>query len=58
VKAATGFSAPDKQDGIRQQATALFKELCAKLDALSSFSYTPKPVVTELEVRGGACSGA
>lgn len=51
VKAATGFSAPDKQDTIRQQASALFKVLCAKLDALSSFTYTPKPVVTELEVR-------
>jgi U3 small nucleolar RNA-associated protein MPP10 len=51
VKAATGFSAPDKQDAIRQQASALFKALCAKLDALSSFTYTPKPVVTELKVR-------
>jgi U3 small nucleolar ribonucleoprotein component len=51
VKAATGFSAPDKQDNIRHQASALFKALCAKLDALSSFTYTPKPVVTELEVR-------
>jgi hypothetical protein len=57
VKAATGFSAPDKQDRVRQEATALFKALCAKLDALSSFSYTPKPFVTEMEVRlrsGGA----
>jgi hypothetical protein len=51
VKAATGFSAPDKQDRVRQEATALFKALCAKLDALSSFSYTPKPFVTEMEVR-------
>jgi U3 small nucleolar RNA-associated protein MPP10 len=58
VKAATGFSAPDKQDAIRQQASALFKVLCAKLDALSSFTYTPKPVVTELEVRGTAAQHA
>lgn len=51
VKAATGFSAPDKQEGLRQQASALFKALCGKLDALSAFTYTPKPVVTEMEVR-------
>lgn len=57
VKAATGFSAPDKQDSIRQQASALFKALCVKLDALSSFTYTPKPVVTELEVRAQAMGG-
>lgn len=57
VKAATGFSAPDKQEGIRQQATALFKTLCVKLDALSSFTYTPKPVVTEMEVGGVSWAG-
>jgi hypothetical protein len=27
-----------------------FKELCGKLDALSSFAFAPKPVVEELEV--------
>jgi hypothetical protein len=48
---ATGFTAPDKQEPLRRDAKALFKALVAKLDALSSFHYAPKPVVEELEVR-------
>jgi U3 small nucleolar RNA-associated protein MPP10 len=55
VRAATGFAAPDKQEGLRTQAAGLFKALCAKLDALSSFAYAPKPVVTELEVCAACC---
>eukprot|EP00879_Flechtneria_rotunda_P007579 GHRR01007950.1.p1 GENE.GHRR01007950.1~~GHRR01007950.1.p1 ORF type:complete len:537 (+),score=268.55 GHRR01007950.1:389-1999(+) len=51
VQQATGFTAPDKQEPLRAQAKALFQALCAKLDALSSFIYTPKPVIQELEVR-------
>jgi U3 small nucleolar RNA-associated protein MPP10 len=51
VQQATGFTAPDKQEPLRRQAAALFKELCGKLDALSSFAFAPKPVVEELEVR-------
>eukprot|EP00878_Enallax_costatus_P011914 GHUV01012438.1.p1 GENE.GHUV01012438.1~~GHUV01012438.1.p1 ORF type:complete len:599 (+),score=315.95 GHUV01012438.1:2225-4021(+) len=51
VQQATGFTAPDKAEPVRRQAVALFKALCGKLDALSSFAFTPKPVVEELEVR-------
>jgi U3 small nucleolar RNA-associated protein MPP10 len=53
VQQATGFTAPDKQELLRRQAAALFKELCGKLDALSSFAFAPKPVVEELEVSLG-----
>jgi U3 small nucleolar RNA-associated protein MPP10 len=53
VQQATGFTAPDKQEPLRRQAAALFKELCGKLDALSSFAFAPKPVVEELEVGFG-----
>lgn len=51
VQQATGFTAPDKAEPLRRQAVALFRILCGKLDALSSFAFTPKPVVEELEVR-------
>ncbi|KAF8071236.1 ceeh-2 [Scenedesmus sp. PABB004] len=51
VAKVSGAAAPDKAEPLRRQAAALFKALCAKLDALSSFAYTPKPVVEELEVR-------
>lgn len=51
IQQATGFTAPDKSEPLRRQAVALFKTLCGKLDALSSFAFTPKPVVEELEVR-------
>jgi U3 small nucleolar RNA-associated protein MPP10 len=57
VRAAAGYTAPpDKQEALRAEASALFKRLCAKLDALSAFHYTPKPVVHELEVR--ACDAS
>lgn len=51
VQQAAGFTAPDKQEPMRRQAVALFKALCGKLDALSSFAFAPRPVVEELEVR-------
>jgi U3 small nucleolar RNA-associated protein MPP10 len=50
VQQVTGFTAPDKQEPLRQQAAALFKALCGKLDALSSFAFAPRPVVEELQV--------
>jgi len=51
VRAATGGAVQDKEEPLRQEAKQLFGELCGKLDALSHFHYTPKPVVEELEVR-------
>jgi hypothetical protein len=52
VRATSGNVAQDKEEPLRLQAKALFKALCAKLDALTHFHYTPKPVVEELEVGG------
>ncbi|KAL6762276.1 U3 small nucleolar ribonucleoprotein complex, subunit Mpp10 [Haematococcus lacustris] len=52
VKAAGGTTqVQDAEDKLRQAARLLFQELVAKLDALSHFHYTPKPVVEDLSVR-------
>nr|XP_009794923.1 PREDICTED: U3 small nucleolar ribonucleoprotein protein MPP10-like [Nicotiana sylvestris]XP_016438814.1 PREDICTED: U3 small nucleolar ribonucleoprotein protein MPP10-like [Nicotiana tabacum] len=34
-----------------KQATMLFKKLCLKLDALSHFHFTPKPVIEDMSVQ-------
>lgn len=45
-----GVAPPDKAEPLRREAAALLATLCAKLDALSAFAFTPKPVIEELEV--------
>ena len=44
------FTLPLSQDEIG----GLFKELCGRLDALSNFSFTPKPVVEDMAVKANA----
>lgn len=43
--------ADDRDEPVRREARQLFRELCARLDALSHFVFAPKPVVEDLEVR-------
>jgi hypothetical protein len=52
-----GAGLPDKQEPLRRELRALWGALAAKLDALSAFHYTPKPLVEELEVRGAGDRG-
>lgn len=46
VSAALTFS--DEQ---KKEATLLFKKLCLKLDALSHFHFTPKPVIEDMSIQ-------
>ncbi|KZV52152.1 hypothetical protein F511_07107 [Dorcoceras hygrometricum] len=42
------LSVSDEQ---KKEATMLFKKLCLKLDALSHFNFTPKPVVEDMSIQ-------
>ncbi|XP_009595975.1 M phase phosphoprotein 10 isoform X2 [Nicotiana tomentosiformis] len=44
----TALSFSDEQ---KKEATLLFKKLCLKLDALSHFHFTPKPVIEDMSVQ-------
>ncbi|XP_019223938.1 PREDICTED: U3 small nucleolar ribonucleoprotein protein MPP10 isoform X2 [Nicotiana attenuata] len=44
----TALSFSDEQ---KKEATMLFKKLCLKLDALSHFHFTPKPVIEDMSVQ-------
>ena len=43
--------APSAQSKLQVEARGLFRELCAKLDALSHFHFTPRPQVQEMSVK-------
>lgn len=40
--------------GTQDEIQGLFTELCGRLDALSNFNFTPKPVVPDMAVRANA----
>ncbi|KAG5618155.1 hypothetical protein H5410_017979 [Solanum commersonii] len=44
----TALSFSDEQ---KKEATMLFKNLCLKLDALSHFHFTPKPVIEDMSIQ-------
>lgn len=44
----TALSVSDQQ---KKEASMLFKELCLKLDALSHFHFTPKPVIEDMSIQ-------
>ncbi len=51
VRAATGTAAEDRDEPTRREAKTLLKVLFGKLDALSHFHFTPKPLVEDMSVR-------
>ncbi|KAK1373224.1 U3 small nucleolar ribonucleoprotein MPP10 [Heracleum sosnowskyi] len=44
----TALSFSDEQ---KKEASTLFKKLCLKLDALSHFQFTPKPVIEDMSIQ-------
>ncbi|GAQ82657.1 M-phase phosphoprotein 10 [Klebsormidium nitens] len=54
VKATAGpdaIAAATGDDVVKREAAMLFKSLCLKLDALSHFTFAPKPVIEDASVR-------
>jgi U3 small nucleolar RNA-associated protein MPP10 len=51
MKTAMGFEADDESKQEQEEIEVMFKSLCWKLDALSNYQFTPKPMVKELQVK-------
>lgn len=51
MKTAMGFEADDESKQDQEEIEVMFKSLCWKLDALSNYQFTPKPIVKELQVK-------
>lgn len=51
MKTAMGFEADDESKQDQEEIDVMFKSLCWKLDALSNYNFTPKPIVKELQVK-------
>ncbi|KAL1217022.1 M phase phosphoprotein 10 [Cardamine amara subsp. amara] len=50
-KANPAFAPATFSDELKKEASILFKKLCLKLDALSHFNFTPKPVIEEMSIQ-------
>ncbi|GLD94254.1 hypothetical protein PINS_up002865 [Pythium insidiosum] len=51
LKTAMGFEADDESKQDQEEIDVMFRSLCWKLDALSNYQFTPKPMVKELQVK-------
>lgn len=51
MKTAMGFEMDDESKQDQAEIDVMFKSLCWKLDALSNYQFTPKPMVKELQVK-------
>ncbi|GAB9463883.1 U3 small nucleolar [Globisporangium polare] len=51
MKTAMGFEMDDESKQDQAEIDIMFKSLCWKLDALSNYQFTPKPMVKELQVK-------
>ncbi|OQR94543.1 U3 small nucleolar ribonucleoprotein [Achlya hypogyna] len=54
MKNAMGFEDNSDMKKEQEEIEAMFQKLCWKLDALSNFHFTPKPVVREMQVQSTA----
>ncbi|XP_010550751.1 PREDICTED: U3 small nucleolar ribonucleoprotein protein MPP10 [Tarenaya hassleriana] len=50
-KANPAFAPTSHSDELKKEAGMLFKKLCLKLDALSHFHFTPKPVIEDMSIQ-------
>ncbi|KAH9163364.1 hypothetical protein LEN26_000534, partial [Aphanomyces euteiches] len=54
MKTAMGFEDNSEMKKEQEEIDAMFQKLCWKLDALTNFHFTPKPVVREMQVQSAA----
>ncbi|CAH8351664.1 unnamed protein product [Eruca vesicaria subsp. sativa] len=50
-KSNPSFAPATFSDELKKEASMLFKKLCLKLDSLSHFHFTPKPVIEEMSIQ-------
>jgi len=51
LKETLGVEQPDQLSQQHREIFDIFKSLCTKLDALSNFQYTPKPIIPDVNIK-------